>query len=295
MVFMKNNAVEITLTPRPRDLGGFGVRRVLPAGKRRKMVGPFIFFDEFGPTVLDPGEGIDVRPHPHINLATVTYLFEGEIVHRDSLGFVQPIRPGDVNWMTAGSGIVHSERTGEEERAKTAPLHGIQTWVALPAVHEEDDPGFYHHPAHSLPGIEKNGACMRLIAGTAYGEASPVKTFSQMFYLDAQMPAGTRLEVPGEHEERAVYPLAGEVTLNGESFGANRMIVLVPGAPVEIGCRRDARVILLGGAKLDGERHIWWNFVSSSKARIEKAKEDWKAGRFETVPGETEFIPLPAS
>lgn len=292
---MTSETIETVITPRRRDIGGFWVQRVLPAGKQRRMVGPFIFFDEMGPAELGPGEGIDVRPHPHINLATVTYLFEGEIVHRDSLGFVQPIRPGDVNWMTAGSGIVHSERTGEEERAGDARLHGIQSWVALPADHEENDPEFFHHPRQSLPLIEKNGVRMRLIAGTAFGRESPVRIFSDMFYLDVAMPAGSRLRVPDEHEERAVYPVSGDILLNGDICKNSSMLVLTPGTEADIECRDDARVMLLGGAKLDGDRHIWWNFVSSSKARIEKAKSDWKEGRFEMVPGETEFIPLPSS
>lgn len=287
-------AVETLIEPRARDLGGFQVRRVLPAGRQRKLVGPFIFFDQMGPAELTPGQGIDVRPHPHIGLATVTYLFDGEIVHRDSLGYVQPIEPGDVNWMTAGSGIVHSERTGDEERARASRLSGIQSWVALPQHAEEIAPAFHHHPKAALPTIERGGVVMRLIAGAAYGKRSPVETFSEMFYLDARMSAGSSLKVPPEHQERAVYPVEGEVALNGEAFPAGKMAVIVPEVEAELECYRDARVMLLGGATVDGDRHIWWNFVSSSKDRIERAKADWREGRFAKVPGETEFIPLPS-
>jgi redox-sensitive bicupin YhaK (pirin superfamily) len=266
---------KLVIEPKIHDLGGFQVRRILPSARRR-MVG-----------------GIDVRPHPHIGLATVTYLFEGEIWHRDSLGYVQPIRPGDVNWMTAGAGIVHSERSGPEERARDSRLHGIQSWVALPRSAEETAPGFHHHPAASLPLIEKDGASMRLIAGTAYGARSPVETFSDMFYLEAEFSAGGRLALPDEYEERAVYVVAGEVTIGAERHGPERMIVLPPGSEVSVRAEKDARVMLLGGAALDGARHIWWNFVASSPERIEKAKADWKAGAFAKVPEETEFIPLP--
>lgn len=288
-------AVETLIEPRKRDLGGFQVRRVLPAGRQRKMVGPFIFFDHMGPAEFPSGNGIDVRPHPHIGLATVTYLFEGEIVHRDSLGFVQAIKPGDVNWMTAGSGIAHSERTGDEERARPSRLSGIQSWVALPKEAEETEPAFHHHPKATLPTIVRNGINMRLIAGAAYGKQSPVETFSDMFYLDATVSAGAKLTLPSEYEERAVYPVDGELTLNGEIFPAGNMAVVASGVEVQLECFRDARLMLLGGAAMDGERHIWWNFVSSSKDRIERAKADWKTDRFARVPGESEFIPLPES
>ncbi len=287
-------AVETLIESRPRDLGGFQVRRVLPAGRQREMVGPFIFFDQMGPAEFAAGQGIDVRPHPHIGLATVTYLFEGEIVHRDSLGFIQPIKPGDVNWMTAGRGIVHSERTGDEERARPSRLFGIQSWVALPKNAEETDPAFHHHAKTTLPTIERDGVCMRLIAGAAYGERSPVETFSDIFYLDASMSAGARLTLPSEYEERAIYPVEGKVTLNGELFSPGRMAVITPGTEGIIQGAEDARVMLLGGAAMDGERHIWWNFVSSSKDRIEQAKADWSQNRFAKVPEETEFIPLPS-
>lgn len=287
--------VEQLIEPRTRDLGGFQVSRVLPAGAQRKMVGPFIFFDQMGPAEFAPGVGIDVRPHPHIGLATVTYLFDGEILHRDSLGFVQTIKPGDVNWMTAGSGIVHSERSGDDERARASRLSGIQSWVALPREAEEIDPAFYHHPKATLPTIEREGVCMRLIAGAAYGERSPVVTFSDMFYLDARLSAGARVILPAEHEERAVYPVEGEVGVNGDALAAGVMAVIAPGIEAEVACFRDARVMLLGGAPMDGDRHIWWNFVSSSSDRLERAKADWKQGRFARIPGETEFIPLPES
>jgi redox-sensitive bicupin YhaK (pirin superfamily) len=287
--------VEQLIHPRTRDLGGFQVRRVLPAGKQRKMVGPFIFFDQMGPAEFAPGQGIDVRPHPHIGLATVTYLFEGEILHRDSLGFVQAIKPGDVNWMTAGSGIVHSERSGDEERSRASRLSGIQSWVALPKDAEETDPAFYHHPKAALPTIERDGVSMRLIAGAAYDERSPVGVFSDMFYLDAALSAGAAVTLPSEHEERAVYPVEGEISLNGEVLATGTMAVVAPGIGADVECFRDARVMLLGGATMEGDRHIWWNFVSSSTDRIEQAKSDWKEGRFAEVPGEKEFIPLPES
>ncbi len=289
------STVETLIEPRPRDLGGFQVSRVLPAGRQRKMVGPFIFFDHMGPAEFAAGNGIDVRPHPHIGLATVTYLFDGEIVHRDSLGCVQAIKPGDVNWMTAGSGIAHSERTGDEERARLSRLAGIQSWVALPKAAEESEPAFHHHPKSSLPTIDRDGVHMRLIAGAAYAARSPVSTICEMFYLDANMSAGSRLVLPSEYEERAIYPVDGEVFLDDELISPGRMAVVTPGVKAVLKSAEDARVMLLGGAKMDGDRHIWWNFVSSSQDRIERAKADWKEGRFAKVPGDTEFIPLPSS
>ncbi len=282
----------LVIEPRTRDLGGFEVRRILPSASRR-MVGPFIFFDHLGPTAFGPGKGIDVRPHPHIGLATVTYLFEGELLHRDSLGCVQPIRPGDVNWMTAGRGIVHSERTGPDERARASRLHGIQSWVALPATAEEGAPSFRHHPAASLPLLQRDGVELRLIAGAAYGARAPVETYSDLFYLEARMPAGSSLTLPGDHAERAFYPVAGALTWGASRYGAERMVVVPAGDDVTLEAEESARVMLLGGAPLEGPRHIWWNFVASSPRRIEKAKADWTARRFAEVPGETEFIPLP--
>lgn len=286
-------SIDLLITPRLRDLGdGFNVRRVLPYARRRH-VGPFVFFDHMGPVQFAPGQGLDVRPHPHIGLATVTYLFEGEIMHRDSLGVVQPIRPGDVNWMVAGKGIAHSERTPPELRESGAPLHGIQSWFALPKAHEETEPTFRHHPASSLPEIERPGARLRLIAGSAFGATSPAQTFAPMFYLDAQMSDGATLPLPDGCEEQAVYVAIGEVALDSRVYGEGTMLVLKPHAQPVITARGAARLMLLGGAPLDGERHLWWNFVSSSKDRIERAKADWRTGNWPRVPGETEFIPLP--
>jgi len=284
--------IERVIEPRPRDLGGFEVRRVLPAGGRQ-MVGPFIFFDHMGPAEFAPGTGIDVRPHPHICLATVTYLFEGEIVHRDSLGFVQPIRPGDVNWMTAGRGIVHSERTDAEQRMQGARIHGIQSWVALPKSAEESEPAFFHHPAATLPTIERVGVRMRVIAGTAFGQRSPVAMFSETLYVDVALGKGSQLEVPDEHRERAIYVAEGRIEFDGAEFEGGRMIVLNEGATEAIRALANSRLLLVGGAPLDGPRYIWWNFVASSRERIDRARDDWAAQRFEMVPGETEFIPLP--
>jgi redox-sensitive bicupin YhaK (pirin superfamily) len=278
---------------RARDLGGFTVGRVLPSAAR-KLIGPFIFFDHMGPAAFPPGRGIDVRPHPHIGLATVTYLFEGEIVHRDSLGSHQPIRPGDVNWMTAGRGIVHSERTGAEPRQTGSRLDGLQLWVALPVRHEETNPEFHHHAARDLPVVEIGGTRVRVLAGSAFGETSPVRTFSPLFYADIAMPAGSELQLPNEHAERAAYTVSGRVECGNERAERGRMLVFTPGAAVTLRAVSDTRVALIGGAPIDGERHIFWNFVSSSRARIEQAKRDWREGRFPRVPGdEEEFIPLP--
>ncbi|HLT89516.1 MAG TPA: pirin family protein [Woeseiaceae bacterium] len=289
---MTDPLVDTVIVPRSRDIGDFEVRRALPSSRRR-MVGPFVFFDQMGPAVLAPGKGLDVRPHPHIGLATVTYLFEGEILHRDSLGSVQPIEPGEVNWMTAGRGIVHSERSDERQRREESPLFGIQVWVALPKAAEETEPAFAHHGADELPVFEDDGARVRLIAGTLAGQRSPVRTFSEMFYADAVLSAGGRLPVSPEHEERAIYVATGAVEIAGQRFEAGRLLVLHPGDTVMIAAPEAARVLLLGGAPMDGPRHIWWNFVSSSRERIQAAAEDWRAGRFDRVPGETEFIPLP--
>ncbi|WP_341914445.1 pirin family protein [Ferrovibrio terrae] len=286
------DSVDLLIVPRLRDLGdGFTVRRVLPYAKRRH-VGPFVFFDHMGPVQFAPGQGLDVRPHPHIGLATVTYLFEGEIMHRDSLGVIQPIRPGDVNWMVAGRGIAHSERTRDEIRQSGAALHGIQSWFALPKAHEETEPTFHHHPASSLPEIEKPGARLRLIAGSAFGATSPAQVFAPMVYIDAQLSPGATLPLPDD-EERAVYVAIGEVSLDGTVYESGTMLVLKSGAQPKIAARGAARLMVLGGAPLDGERNLWWNFVSSSKERIEQAKADWRAGNWPKVLGETEFIPLP--
>ena len=280
------------IEPRSRDLGGFEVRRILPFAKQR-MVGPFVFYDHLGPAVFPAGKGIDVRPHPHIGLATVTYLFEGELMHHDSLGFARQIRPGDVNWMTAGRGIVHSERSNPEARDGDISLHATQSWIALPQSDEETEPSFHHHGAETLPSLEIDGVRLRLIAGSAYGETSPVKVFSPTFYLAAEMPAGASLSLPSEHDERAAHVAEGAVTVAGQSLKAGQMAVFAAGTEITLQALADSRVMLLGGAAMDGKRHIWWNFVSSSKERIEQAKADWAEGRFDAVPGETEFIPLP--
>lgn len=284
--------IEQILKPKPREIGEFGVRRVLPAFSRQ-MVGPSIFLDHMGPEALAPGRGMDVRPHPHIGLATLTYLFEGEIVHRDSLGFVQPIRPGDVNWMTAGRGIVHSERTPAALRAGGSRIHGIQTWVALPRVHEETEPAFVHHPAPTLPVVELPGATARVIAGHALGARSPVAVFTDTLYAAAELQSGAVLNLPAEHEERAVYLVEGSVAVGEIMLAPGEMAVLVPGEEAGIGAAGRSTVMLVGGAPMDGRRFVWWNFVASTEERIERAKADWRDGRFAPVPGETEPIPLP--
>lgn len=292
-------AVEIVVDTRARDLvDGFKVRRALPS-RGRRMVGPFIFLDQMGPEVLTAGKGLDVAPHPHIGLATVTYLFRGELMHRDSLGVVQPIRPGDVNWMTAGRGIAHSERTPPGMRQGDSELFGIQSWVAFPVQHEEAEPAFAHHGAGELPLIEGDGKRARLICGSLYGARSPVQTFSDMFYADVSLDAGAKLPIPLEHEERAAYVVDGSIELiaAGGTFTAGQLVVFKPGAEIILsaGSSAVARLMLLGGEPLDGKRHIWWNFVSSSRERIEQAKDDWRERRFAPVPEETEFIPLPES
>jgi redox-sensitive bicupin YhaK (pirin superfamily) len=284
--------VETVIVPRARDIGGFEVRRALPTA-RRQMVGPFIFWDQMGPAAFPSGEGLDVRPHPHIGLSTLTYLFDGEIMHRDSLGTEQPIRPGAVNWMTAGRGIAHSERTDPALRPTGPRLYGIQAWVALPKPHEETDPGFTHIDAEALPILEAEGKRVRVVAGSLWGETSPVPSFSETIYADAILAAGARLPVPAEQEERAVYVVEGTVAVAGDRFDCGRLLILRPGDPITIDAVSDARVLVLGGAPMDGPRFIWWNFVSSSKERIEGAKADWKAGRFAEVAGDDEFIPLP--
>lgn len=292
--------LETVIVPRSSDLGdGFTVRRALPHAQRR-MVGPFVFFDQMGPTGFDAGHGLDVRPHPHIGLATVTYLYEGEILHRDSLDTVQLIRPGEVNWMTAGSGIVHSERTASDARQQATKLSGLQVWVALPKAHEETAPAFAHHKPAELPVITDTGLEMRLILGSLAGQRSPVKVFSDMFYADVSLQEGARLPVAAEHEERAVYVSQGSVEIvrdgqaSGLVYGPQQMLVLTRGEHVVLRASGGAaRLMLCGGEPMDGPRYVWWNFVSSSKDRIEQAKEDWAAQRFARVPQETEFIPLP--
>lgn len=288
------DSVELVLLPRAHDIGGFEVRRALPA-KERQMVGPFIFFDQMGPGEFLAGKGLDVRPHPHIGLSTVTYLFDGSILHRDTLGSEQPIVPGDVNWMTAGRGIAHSERTDPGLRTRSNRLFGIQSWVALPKHMEETAPAFVHHPGATLPVLDAQGVRLRLIAGEGWGERAPVATSSALFYADALLQPGAVLPLPDQHEERAAYVLDGEVEMAGDRFAPGRMLVFRAGDRLALRAGpQGARVLLLGGAAMDGPRHLFWNFVSSSRERIEQAKEDWRAGRFGKVPGdEAEFIPLP--
>lgn len=276
-----------------RDLGeGLTVARILPQAAHRH-VGPFVFFDHIGPVEFAPGKGIDIRPHPHIGLATITYLFDGEQDHRDSLGTYQAIEPGAVNWMTAGSGIVHSERTGDETRAAGHRLHGIQSWVGLPSDKEEIEPGFHHLPKEALPECEVDGVALRIIAGEAYGLKSPIPVYSPIFYLDAHLSDGSSIDLPEEYEERAVFIVEGELEVGDEQTSAGEMTVFDPGEAAIVTARGPVRAMLLGGAPL-GRRHMYWNFVSSSKERIEKAKVDWREGRFGTIPGDDrEFIPLP--
>ena len=285
--------ITIVIDQRRRDLGGFEVGRVLPFAKRR-MVGPFIFFDHMGPIEFAPGiaRSIDVRAHPHIGLATLTYLFEGEIMHRDSVGSEQPIRPGEVNWMTAGRGITHSERF-ERARREGGPMHGIQAWVALPKEREESDPAFEHHAAPELPLMEEGGARTRLIAGEALGVRSPVRTASPLFYLHCELAAGGRLQIDTQYRERAAYVAAGAIETDGRTFAAGQMLVFQPGSPVSLCAPTPAIVMLLGGEPV-GERFIDWNFVASSKERIEQAKADWRAGRMKLPDlDHEEFILLP--
>jgi redox-sensitive bicupin YhaK (pirin superfamily) len=287
------DAIELMIVPRSVDLGGFEVRRALPHARRR-MVGPFIFFDHFGPAVFRDGQGIDVRPHPHIGLATVTFLFDGEIMHRDSLGTAVPIRPGAVNWMTAGRGIVHSERTTPDHRSAGERLHGLQCWVALPKDDEEVAPGFHHEDQAALPVVSGDGKTVRIVAGSLYGKRSPVPTLCDTLFADATLAPGTTLPFDATTEERALYIVSGEIDIAGDRFAPGQLLILRPGDDITLTAATEARVVLVGGATMDGPRHIWWNFVSSSKERIEQAKAEWKARRFDIVPGdEQEFIPLP--
>lgn len=284
------DGIELTLKPELKDLGEFTVRRVLPS-PRRRMVGPFIFFDHMGPAEFPPGEGIAVRPHPHIGLATVTYLFDGQIMHRDSLGFVQPINAGAVNLMTAGRGIVHSERAGDDLDT-TSRLHGIQSWMALPLEDEETTPDFIHYAADDIPETEVDGVQVRIIMGEAYGQQSPVRLFSATLYLECRMRAGTELALPDQYEEIAAYVVEGQVQISGQSYEPGVMAVAAAGQALRLAAEADAHVMVIGGTAL-GERHIWWNLVSSSRERIEQAKRDWQEKRFDMVPGDDEFIPLP--
>jgi redox-sensitive bicupin YhaK (pirin superfamily) len=283
--------IELLIEPASKDLGEFTVRRALP-DKRRQRVGPFIFFDHMGPAEFSPGTGVNVRSHPHIGLATITYLFEGEILHRDSLGFVQAIRPGEINWMTAGKGIVHSEKVSEELLASGQRLHGLQTWVALPLEHEETEPRFEHYAADRIPSVSRDGAEIRIVIGTAYGKTSPVKSASETLYVEAKLEADSSLQLPVA-EELAVYVVDGSIEMGGQSVAAGVLAVLANGAGAAIEARGGAHLMICGGDTLEGDRIIWWNFVSSSRERLEQAKRDWRQGRFGDVPGEVDFIPLP--
>jgi hypothetical protein len=287
-------AIAHVVVPRTVDLGdGFSVRRALPSARSR-MVGPFIFFDHFGPAEFRAGAGLDVRPHPHIGLATVTYLFDGEIVHRDSLGTAAAIKPGEINLMTAGRGIVHSERTGAQKRATGSPIHGLQMWVALPEAKEEMAPAFAHHEVGEFPLIIDDRKVVRVVIGSLYGERSPVPTVHETMFANIALRAGATLPLDADHEERALYVIDATVDISGDKFEPGRLLVFKPGDRVTIKALTDAHLVICGGAPMDGPRHIWWNFVSSRKDRIEQAKAEWAAGHFGKVPGdEIEFIPLP--
>jgi redox-sensitive bicupin YhaK (pirin superfamily) len=288
-----SDAIQQVIVPRSIDLGDFRVHRALPSAEPR-MVGPFILFDHAGPAMLRAGCGVDVRPHPHIGLATVTYLFDGEVLHRDSLGTAMPIQAGAVNLMIAGRGIVHSERSAPERRVNDQKLHGLQLWVALPETREEGAPVFTHTPAADIPELHESGMKLRVIAGVMHGLRSPVVTPSDTLFADVHLKAGTGLPVDADHEERAIYIVDGEIEIGGEQYGRERLLVLRPKDRVLVRAASDAHVAIIGGTAMDGPRHIWWNFVSSRQERIETAKADWKAGRFEPVPGDlAEFIPLP--
>ncbi|OCW96692.1 pirin family protein [Alishewanella sp. HH-ZS] len=285
--------IALIIDPKPKDLGGFTVRRCLPVREQRN-VGPWIFFDEMGPAQFSAGSGVNVRPHPHINLATVTYLFAGEILHRDSVGSYQPIQPGDINLMVAGRGIVHSERERPEIQRQPHPLHGLQLWLALPEADEECEPAFYHYPAAQIPTLELAGVPVRVMIGSAYGVTSPVKTFFETLYLEARLQQGQSLKLPNV-TERALYLTRGELELNGTVLKARQLVVLHPGAELEVKALSECQLALIGGESIS-KRYIEWNFVSSRKERIEQAKADWQAGRFAKVTGdEEEFIPLPGS
>lgn len=288
------DAIETMIVPRSSDIGGFEVRRALPSARRR-LVGPFIFFDRMGPAVFRPGMALDVRPHPHIGLSTVTYLFDGQIRHRDSLGTEMVIRPGDINLMTAGRGIVHSERSPQELRGGPLSISGLQTWLALPEEREEMAPAFENTLAGDLPLIEANGVAARVVIGEYGGLRSPVTAFSETLYVDVFLAPFARFPLDAEYEERAVYTLEGDVEIGGDVFGTDRLLVLRTGDALSVQAGgQGAHFMLFGGASLGSQRHIWWNFVSSSKERIEQAKEEWRSRRFDIVPGdEEEFIPLP--
>ena len=289
------SSIQVVVVPRTSDIGNFEVRRALPSRERR-TVGPFVFLDEMGPAMLPAGAGIDVRPHPHIGLSTVTYLYEGAIVHRDGAGNVRTILPGEVNWMTAGRGIVHSERSSAESRTQAQPLAGLQSWVALPASQEETDPGFVHYDRGAQAVMEGEGVRAQIVAGSLFGRTSSVRTLSPLFLGDIALDAGARLQLDADYEERAAYIARGEVEIDGQRFESGRLVVFAPGKPVTLQATSAARVAVLGGEPLEGPRYLWWNFVSSRRDRIEQAREDWVRNRFgQTVPEDTtEFIPAPA-
>lgn len=296
---ISSDAIETLIIPRARDIGGFEVRRALPAPKRQ-MVGPFIFFDQAGPAELLTGQGIDVRPHPHIGLGTVTYLYRGDFHHRDSTGADQIIRPGELNWMVAGRGVSHSERTSATARTGPNSLFGIQTWLALPDSHEDVEPSFEHHGKTALPVIEDDGVSVRLILGTAYGQVAPATMFSETFYADVTLDRGSRLPLPDNHEDRGIYIVEGSISIAGQEFEAPQMMVFRPGDKITVAAGdQGARLMILGGATLSSPRYVWWNFVASSKERIEEAKAEWRAqnwgqGRFDLpVDDRHEHIPLP--
>ena len=286
-------SIETLLTGQAKDLGGgFVVSRLLPSSEL-KSVGPFIFFDHFGPLEVQPGANHDVRPHPHIGLATVTYLFDGAMMHRDSLGSAQRIEPGAINWMTAGRGIVHSERAPEDLKGKAYGLHGLQLWVALPAAHEETAPEFIHTPAGDMPEFSQDGAEVRVLVGEAFGRTSPVKTFSSTIYLDISLAAGASMNLPALGEELAIYTVQGDIQVDGQALANRALALLAPGQAVRLGASTPARLVVIGGDRLDAHRFVWWNFVSSRRDRIVQAGADWTAQKMGQVPGESEFIPLP--
>lgn len=286
--------IEQVVLPNVRDIGGFDVRRALPSAQRR-MVGPFVFLDSFGPVVFGIGEHLDTRAHPHIGLATISYLLQGEMLHRDSAGHTQQLRAGEVNLMVAGRGIVHSERSSEPEGQTGRSLMGLQAWVALPEAHEETEPGFQHLTAPALPSIEGDGLTLRLLAGSLEGQSASTRTYSDLFYADLHLEAGAGYRLSAEHIERALYVVAGEVEVAGQAgrFGADQLVVLRPGSDIVIRALKGARMMLLGGEPLEGPRHIYWNFVSSRQDRILQAVEDWRARRFAEVPGDEDYVLLP--
>jgi redox-sensitive bicupin YhaK (pirin superfamily) len=289
-----DTVVDLVVGPRLRSLEGLAVNRVWPIPARR-LIGPFVFLDHLQPTALAAGHGLDVPPHPHIGLATVTYLLEGELMHADSTGVRQPIRPGALNWMTAGRGITHSERTTAADRARASRIHGLQAWVALPRAAETDAPSFAHVDAEDLPSFERAGVALTLIAGRAFGRTAPVTTASPLFYVEAALPSGADLDLDAELGQRGIYIVTGGLHIDGRTFRAGRLLVLADDRPCRMRATEPAHLMLLGGTPLDGDRHIWWNFVASEPGAIDRAKADWAAGRFPSVPGDTGYMPLPAA